>query len=108
LLSFYTWDCNSTHSLTISILEPNLGILLKAKVVLLASLENAKGNLAPVYLSFSLNYNFKNKKIKVNINIIQIKSEQKHETDDTHKTIEEDRKLLLHLPCGSSHKAKDG
>jgi len=72
------------------ILEPNLSILLKAKV-LLASPDSAKP--APG-VSFSLNYNFKNKKIKVNLNI-QIKSEQKHEADDTHKTIEEDRKLLL-------------
>ncbi|KAJ5833821.1 cullin-1 [Penicillium riverlandense] len=72
------------------ILDPNLSILLKAKV-LLASPEGAKPDPST---TFSLNYNFKNKKIKVNLNI-QIKSEQKVEADDTHKTIEEDRKLLL-------------
>jgi cullin 1 len=74
------------------VLEPNISILLKAKV-LIASPEGAKP--APG-VSFGLNYNFKNKKVKVNLNI-QIKSEQKHEADDTHKTIEEDRKLLLQV-----------
>jgi len=83
-------EIQKATALSYDILEPNLGVLLKAKV-LLASPENAKPGPG---VSFTLNYNFKNKKIKVNINI-QIKSEQKHETDDTHKTIEEDRKLLL-------------
>lgn len=72
------------------LLEPNMALLVKAKV-LLSKPEGAKP--APG-VSFVLNHNFKNKKIKVNLNI-QIKSEQKHESDDTHKTIEEDRKLLL-------------
>ncbi|KAL2220966.1 cullin [Thermoascus aurantiacus ATCC 26904] len=83
-------EIQKATALSDEILEPNLSILLKAKV-LLANPEGAKP--APG-VSFSLNYNFKNKKVKVNLNI-QIKSEQKHESDDTHKTIEEDRKLLL-------------
>ncbi|KAK2764360.1 hypothetical protein FQN54_009054 [Arachnomyces sp. PD_36] len=83
-------EIQKATSLSNDILEPNLGILLKAKV-LIASPDGAKP--APG-TSFSLNYNFKAKKIKVNLNI-QVKSEQKHEADDTHKTIEEDRKLLL-------------
>lgn len=83
-------DIQKATSLAPEILDPNLAILLKAKV-LLPSPEGAKPEPGT---SFSLNYNFKNKKIKVNLNI-QIKSEQKVESDDTHKTIEEDRKLLL-------------
>lgn len=85
-------EIQKATALSDEILEPNLSILLKAKV-LLANPEGAKP--APG-VSFSLNYNFKNKKVKVNLNI-QIKSEQKHESDDTHKTIEEDRKLLLQV-----------
>ncbi|GLI72057.1 ubiquitin ligase (cullin) of SCF [Penicillium ochrochloron] len=83
-------DIQKATTLVPEILDPNLSIFLKAKV-LTASPEGAKPEPST---TFSLNYNFKNKKIKVNLNI-QIKSEQKVETDDTHKTIEEDRKLLL-------------
>ncbi|CEO59465.1 Putative Cullin [Penicillium brasilianum] len=83
-------DIQKATTLVPEILDPNLSILLKAKV-LIASPEGAKPEPST---TFSLNYNFKNKKIKVNLNI-QIKSEQKVESDDTHKTIEEDRKLLL-------------
>jgi cullin 1 len=85
-------DIQKATNLVPEILDPNLSIFLKAKV-LTASPEGAKPEPSTI---FSLNYNFKNKKIKVNLNI-QIKSEQKVETDDTHKTIEEDRKLLLQV-----------
>lgn len=85
-------DIQKATTLAPEVLDPNLGILLKAKV-LLASPEGAKPGPGT---TFSLNYNFKNKKIKVNLNV-QIKSEQKVESDDTHKTIEEDRKLLLQV-----------
>lgn len=85
-------EIQKATSLADEILEPNLSILLKAKVLL----ANPEGSKPGPGVSFSLNYNFKNKKVKVNLNI-QIKSEQKHESDDTHKTIEEDRKLLLQV-----------
>lgn len=92
-------EIEKATTLTSEILDPNLSILLKAKV-LIASPEGAKPEAST---SFTLNYNFKNKKVKVNLNI-QIKSEQKVEADDTHKTIEEDRKLLLQVsPCHFLH-----
>lgn len=85
-------DIQSYTSLAHDMLQPNLSILLKAKVLI----ANPEGSKPGPGTSFSLNYNFKNKKIKVNLNI-QIKSEQKVESDDTHKTVEEDRKLLLQV-----------
>ncbi|KAL4809369.1 Cullin [Aspergillus unguis] len=83
-------EISKATKLTPEILDPNLSIFLKAKVLTISPEGSKPGPDA----TFHLNYNFKNKKIKVNLNI-QIKSEQKVETDDTHKTIEEDRKLLL-------------
>jgi cullin 1 len=69
-----------------------MGILCKARV-LISSPEDAKAVPGTKYI---LNTNFKNKKVKVNLNI-QVKSEQKTEAEDTHKTIEEDRKLVLQV-----------
>ncbi|CAI6234316.1 unnamed protein product [Periconia digitata] len=71
-------------------LDPSIAVFIKAKV-LIAEPEGAK----PVSgTSYKLNYGFKPKKIKINLNIA-IKGEQKQEAEDTHKTIEEDRKLLM-------------
>ena len=73
-------------------LDPSLGIMLKAKVIT-ADPEGAAPRSGTKY---SLNYNFKNKKVKVNLNVA-IKAEQKQEAEDTHKTIEEDRKMLMQV-----------
>jgi cullin 1 len=73
-------------------LDPAINILCKARV-LLPKPEDAKPTKGT---SYTLNHNFKNKKVKVNLNIT-VKSEQKVEVEDTHKTIEEDRKLLLQV-----------
>ncbi|KAF2870494.1 Cullin [Massariosphaeria phaeospora] len=71
-------------------LDPSIGVFIKAKV-LLAQPDGAKPESGT---SYKLNHGFKTKKMKVNLNI-GIKSEQKQEAEDTHKTIEEDRKLLM-------------
>jgi cullin 1 len=73
-------------------LDPSLGVFIKAKV-LIAQPENAKPESGTTY---KLNTAFKTKKAKMNLNI-GIKSEQKAEAEDTHKTIEEDRKLLMQV-----------
>lgn len=89
-------DIEKATALSPDILEPNMGILVKAKVLLPSP---ADGKLC-AGTSYSLNYNFKAKKIKVNLNV-QVKSEQKHEAEDTHKTVEEDRKLLMQVSVSS-------
>ncbi|KAF2231085.1 Cullin [Viridothelium virens] len=77
-------------SLAKETLDPSIAIMVKAKVL---NVEPADGKTESG-TAYSLNYGFKNKKVKVNLNI-GIKSEQKQEVEDTHKTIEEDRKLLI-------------
>lgn len=87
-------DIASTTSLAKETLDPSLAIMLKAKVLI----ANPEGKTEPGVV-YSLNYNFKAKKLKVNLNIA-IKSEQKQEAEETHKTIEEDRKMLMQV-CNS-------
>lgn len=93
-------DAQKATALSADWLDPSLSVFVKAKV-LIPSPENAK---AAPGTSYSLNYNFKNKKVKVNLNI-SVKSEAKQEVEDTHKTIEEDRKLLMQVcfPITSPH-----
>ncbi|KAK3670404.1 ubiquitin ligase (cullin) of SCF [Recurvomyces mirabilis] len=83
-------DIASTTALAKETLDPSIGIMLKAKVIT-AVPEGAPNQSGT---SYTLNYGFKNKKIKVNLNVA-IKAEQKQEAEDTHKTIEEDRKMLM-------------
>lgn len=69
-------------------LDGALNILTKAKVLTLE-----KGKLGEADSVYALNTGFKGKKLKMNLNL-PIKSDQKAESDETHKTVEEDRKLL--------------
>ena len=85
-------DIREATKLNDDILEPNMGILCKARVVNTVP-EDGKPQPGTKY---QLNYNFKHKKVKVNLNI-QVKAEQKHEAEETQKTVEEDRKLLLQV-----------
>ena len=75
------------------IIDSNLIFLLKAKVLLADESAGSKPGPKTV---INLNYDFKQKKIKINLNL-PIKREEKVETEETHKTIEEDRKLLMQV-----------
>ncbi|KAJ8609728.1 hypothetical protein MRB53_038965 [Persea americana] len=82
-------DIASTTMLAKETLDPSLAIMLKAKVLLATPEGKTESGV-----TYTLNKDFKHKKIKVNLNIA-IKSEQKQEVEETHKTIEEDRKMLM-------------
>lgn len=84
-------------SLTADAMDPFVAVLLKAKVLNVTP----EGSKPEAGTSYTLNHGFKNKKMKVNLNIT-VKSEQKQEAEDTHKTIEEDRKLLMQV-SGPKH-----
>lgn len=85
-------DAQKATMLSADWLDPSLGVFVKAKV-LNPSPENGKPEPGT---SYTLNHGFKSKRVKVNLNIA-VKSEQKQEVEDTHKTIEEDRKLLMQV-----------
>ena len=85
-------DAARATALSAEYLDPQLNVFVKAKVII-PQPENAKAEPGTSYI---LNHNFKNKKVKVNLNIT-VKSEAKQEVEDTHKTIEEDRKLLMQV-----------
>jgi cullin 1 len=63
------------------LLEPNLQLLLKAKILVHEG-------------SYTLNPSFKSKKLRINLNVA-IKSESKTETNETLRTVEKDRELVI-------------
>ena len=85
-------DMQKATAVSPETLDPNIAIMVKAKVIL-PTPENGKPESGTTY---ALNYNFKNKKVKVNLNV-NVKSEQKQEVEETHKIVEEDRKLLMQV-----------
>ncbi|KAJ3140802.1 hypothetical protein HK100_009238 [Physocladia obscura] len=87
----YSWeDLLASTGLSPETLGSAMSTLVKAKVLTITG--DAK--LASAKSIYNLNLDFKSKKVRINFNIPG-KSEAKAETDDTHKTIEEDRKLLI-------------
>ncbi|KAI0482248.1 Cullin [Xylariaceae sp. FL0804] len=84
-------DISTVTQLTNEVLDSAIGILCKAKVLLMKPDGADKPGPGK---TFHLNYDFKSKKIRVNLNV-GTKTEQKQEEADTNKTIEEDRQLVL-------------
>jgi hypothetical protein len=89
----YTWEelLNNT-GLSPETLAGQLGNLVKAKVLLVKDSASV-GSSGSIY---ELNTGFKSKKIRINLNMA-VKSETKAESEETHKTVEEDRKLLIQV-----------
>ncbi|KAF2101817.1 cullin [Rhizodiscina lignyota] len=83
-------EIQQTTQIAPETLDPSIAICVRARVFNVTP-EGGKPESGTTY---SINQGFKNKKLKINLNI-NIKSEQKQEVEDTHKTIEEDRKLLM-------------
>ena len=75
-------------------LDGALGVLVKSGVLLIEHRGEIPG--VSVGQKLSLNLEYKSKKLRVNLNQ-GIKTEQKQESDETHKTIEEDRRMLIQV-----------
>jgi cullin 1 len=76
-------------------LAAQLTLLSKAKVLL------PSGTIGTPQSTYALNFDFKSKKIRLNLNIA-VKSETKQETEETHKTIQEDRQYVIQVPFSNS------
>jgi cullin 1 len=100
LLSYNTADVHTYEELqTITALNKEtldgaLGVLVKAQVLLIEPKGQVPGH-SPGQ-KFTLNLDYKSKKLRVNLNQ-SIKTEQKQESDETHKTVEEDRRMLIQV-----------
>lgn len=75
-------------------LDGALGVLVRAGVLLIEPKGQPPGSIPGQKLTLNLDY--KSKKLRVNLNQ-GIKTEQKQESDETHKTIEEDRRMLIQV-----------
>ncbi|KAJ3195927.1 hypothetical protein HK101_010606 [Irineochytrium annulatum] len=84
-----TWeDLLASTGLTPENLSSQMTTLVKSKILLCEGTQFAAGS------KYDLNMDFKSKKVRIQLNQ-PAKSEVKAETEETHKTIEEDRKLLI-------------
>ena len=87
-------DLQTITNLNKESLDGALGVLVKSGVLLVEPRGSMPGAVAGQ--SFALNLEYKSKKLKVNLNQ-GIKTEQKQESDETHKTVEEDRRMLIQV-----------
>ena len=86
-------DLLSRTGMTPESLTGNLALLMKFKILLL---EPNTGKVGTNGSRYSLNMDFKSKKIRINLNMA-IRSEAKQENEETHKNVEEDRKILIQV-----------
>jgi len=87
-------ELQAITNLTKESLDGALGVLVKSGVLLIEPKGQTPG--ASGGQRFLLNLEYKSKKLRVNLNQ-GIKTEQKQESEETHKTIEEDRRMLIQV-----------
>ena len=91
----YTVEQIHAHTqIKMDILQQVLAILCKTRLLVSDAAGGAAGGDLDMTATLSLYKDYKNKKLRVNINV-PMKTEQKQEQEQTHKCIEEDRKLLI-------------
>jgi len=90
----YTVEQIHQHTqIKMELLQQVLGILLKIRIL---NSDKPAANCSEIDFAANIRLykDYKNKKLRVNINV-PMKTEQKQEQEQTHKFIEEDRKLLI-------------
>ncbi|KAJ1549304.1 hypothetical protein HK405_005924, partial [Cladochytrium tenue] len=87
-LSFSWTELLDSTGLTPEMLGSQMTALVKSKVLAMT------GKFGDSASRYDLNLDFKSKKVRINLNTPG-KAEVKAEADETHKTIEEDRKILI-------------
>jgi cullin 1 len=87
-------ELQTITSLNKDALDGALGVIVKAGVLLIEPKGQTPGQSQGQ--KFHLNLEYKSKKLRVNLNQ-GYKIEQKQESDETHKTIEEDRRMLIQV-----------
>jgi hypothetical protein len=84
-------ELEAATQLAPDVLRQILAILVKARVLLSAGDDEPTAATA-----FELNFDFKSKKVKVNLNM-PLKTEQRAEQEETHRHVQEDRKMLIQV-----------
>lgn len=93
-LSFTVQQLQENTQIEMEIMQQVLQTLLKTKLITCDQEDAESLTTLPLDVVVTLFSDYKNKKYKVNINV-PMKTEARQEQEETHKNIEEDRKLVI-------------